>query len=96
MVVHSMECLYSKRMLDKLVHVALQCAVAVGGVRVEPAARLDSEVRGLLYRLDGEITRRLDDDSSLATDPGDDRGPIFVVMPPAGLTLLAATPRATA
>jgi hypothetical protein len=80
------------RMIDVLVYVALQCAVAAGGVRIQPASRLDSEVGGLLHRLDGKVPRRLDDDTSLAADPGDDRGSVFVVMAPPGLPFLAATP----
>jgi hypothetical protein len=35
----------------------------------------------------------MDDDRPLAADPGNDRGTIFVVMAPAGLTLLAAPTR---
>jgi hypothetical protein len=34
----------------------------------------------------------LDEDTSLAADPGDDRGSVFVVMAPPGLPFLAATP----
>src|SRR5215831_14007141 len=80
------------RMIDVLVYVALQCAVAAGGVRVQPASRLDSEVGGLLHRLDGKVSRRLDDDTSLAADPGDDRRAVFVVMAPSGLPFLAVPP----
>ena len=75
-------------------HVALQGSIAAGGVRVEPTARLHSEVRRLLHRLGGEIPSRLDDHCPLATDPRDDRGPIFVVVSPPGLMFLAAPPRA--
>src|SRR5215510_13414871 len=78
--------------IDVLVYVALQGAVAAGGVRVQPASRLDSEVGGLLHRLDGKVPRRLDNDTSLAADPGDDRGAVFVVMAPPGLPFLPATP----
>src|SRR5215470_6810253 len=60
------------RMIDILVYVALQGAVAAGGVCVQPASRLDSEVGGLLHRLDRKVPRRLDDDTSLTADPGDD------------------------
>ena len=35
----------------------------------------------------------LDDDAPLATDPGDNRGPVFVIMAPTGLTLLATPTR---
>ena len=80
--------------IDKVVHIALERAVTAGRVRIEPTARVHGEVRCLLDRLDGKVPRRLDDDTSLATDPGDDRGPILVVMAPTGLTLLAATTRA--
>jgi len=46
-----------------------------------------------LYRLDGEITGRLDDHSPLATDLGDHCWPVFVIMAPAGLTFLAPATR---
>src|SRR5687768_8280078 len=55
---------------------------------------MDGEVRGLLHCLHGEISGRLEDDGPLATDPGDNRGPVFVVVPPTGLAFLAATTRA--
>src|SRR5215510_3793984 len=80
------------RMIDILVYVALQGAVASGGVRVQPASRVDSEVGGLLHRLDGKVPRRLDHHAPLAADPGDDRGAVFVVMAPPGLAFLAAPP----
>jgi hypothetical protein len=54
------------------------------GIASGPASPLDSEISGRLY-----------DDGALATDPGDDRRPVFVVMTPAGLTLLASTPWST-
>src|SRR4029453_13403233 len=65
------------------VHVALCRPIAARRVGIETAARLDSKVCCLLHRLHGEVFGRLDDDSALTTDPGDDRGPVFVVMPPA-------------
>src|SRR2546429_4101322 len=71
-------------------HVALQASIAASRVRVEPTARLHREVSHLLYRLDREIAGRLDDNRFLATDPGDAGWPVFVVMPPTGLALLAA------
>src|SRR5215831_6077422 len=37
----------------------------------------------------------LEDDSPLATDPRNNRGPIFVIMAPTRLTFLAATTRST-
>src|SRR5262249_40700456 len=40
------------------------------------------------------IFARLDDDRPLATAPGDDRGPIFVITAPTRLAFLAATTRA--
>src|SRR2546425_4925223 len=82
------------RMINEFVHVALQGSIATGGVRGEPTARVHGEVRRLLHRLDGAIPGRLDDNCPLATDPRDDRGPIFVVVPPTGLTFLAAPSRA--
>jgi hypothetical protein len=57
---------------------------------------VDGEVSGLLHGLHGEIAGRLDDDSPLATDPGDNRGPVFIVVPPTGLAFLAAPTRAAA
>src|SRR5215471_1798761 len=80
--------------IDECVHVALERPIAARRVRVEPTAHLHGEVGRLLHRLDGEIFRRMDDYCPLATDPRDDRGPIFVVVPPPGLTFLAAPPRA--
>ena len=53
------------RMIDELVHVTLHCAVAAGGVRVQPAPRLDGEVGRLLHRLHREIAGRLEDDGAL-------------------------------
>ena len=51
---------------------------------------MHGEVGGLLHRFDREIAGRVDDHCSLATDPGDDGRPVFVVMPPPGLAFLAA------
>src|SRR5438128_10806381 len=75
-------------------HIALQGPIAARGVRVEPTSRVHRHVSGLLHRLDGEIPGRLDDDCSLATDPGNNGGPVFVIMAPARLALLAAPTRA--
>src|SRR4029450_7387915 len=83
------------RMIDELMEIALQRLIAAGGVRVEPTARVHREVRGLLHRLHRAIFRRLDNDAPLATDPGNDRGPVFVIMAPTRLTFLAAPPRST-
>src|SRR5262245_45004684 len=77
-------------MIDKLVPIALQSLVATRRVGIEPTARVHRDVGCLLDRLDREIFGRVDDNGPLATDPGDDRGAVFVVMPPAGLALLAA------
>src|SRR5262249_19034921 len=79
-------------MVDKVVHIALQRAIAAGRVGIEPTARFDGDVGRFLHRLRGEIAGRLHDDCPLAADPGDDRRPVFVVVAPAGLALLAATP----
>jgi hypothetical protein len=81
--------------IDELVDIALQGPIAAGRVHVQSTACLHSNVGRFLYRLHGEIAGRLDDDCALAADPGDDRGPVFVLMAPTGLTLLAATTRAT-
>src|SRR5215831_3709517 len=72
-------------------HVALHRPVAAGRVRGEPTARLDGEVRGFLHRLHGEIAGRVDNHRALAAHPGDNGGPVFVVMPPPGLALLATS-----
>src|SRR5499427_3201815 len=68
--------------------------IAAGRVRVELTAGLHGKVSGLLHRLDRKVPCRVDHDATLTTHPGDDRGPIFVIMPPPGLTLLATTTRA--
>src|SRR5215475_9047184 len=83
------------RMIDELVHVALHRPVAAGRVRIESTPRLDGEVSGLLHRLDGEIAGRLDNNGSLATDPGHDGRPVFVIVAPARLALLPAPTRTT-
>jgi len=56
---------------------------------------LDRHLCGLLHRRDGEILDGMDHNGTLPAHPGDDRGSVFVVMPPAGLALLASTPRST-
>src|SRR5262245_62562049 len=84
------------RVVDILVEVARERPIAAGRVGQESAAPLHSDIGGLLHRLDGKVPRRLDDDTPLAADPGDDRGAVFVVMPPPGLPFLTAPPwRAT-
>src|SRR2546427_4363667 len=82
------------RMIDELVHVALQRPVAAGRVRIEPTARSHRDVGRLLHRLHREIFGRLDDDRPLATDTRNNRGPVFVIMAPARLAFLATPPRA--
>jgi hypothetical protein len=52
------------------------------------------EVGGLVHGLDRAICGRLNDDRALAAHPREDRGPICLIMAPAGLTRLAATTRA--
>src|SRR5438105_7803395 len=90
---HLPACILLLRMIDELVDVARQRPITAGRVRVQPTAGLHGEVSGLLHRLDGEITGRLDDDSPLATDPGDNGGPVFVIMAPSGLAFLAPATR---
>src|SRR5262245_23791649 len=90
---HVTACILFLRMIDKRVQVALHCSIAAGGVRIESAPRLDGEVGSLLHRLHRAIFGRLDDDRPLATDPGDNRGPIFVIMAPTRLALLAPATR---
>src|SRR4029450_12472481 len=80
------------RMVDKVVCIALQRAIAAGRVGIEPTACLDREVGRFLHRLYGKVPRRLNHDTSLAADPRDDGGPILVVMAAPGLTFLAASP----
>src|SRR5262245_8819337 len=80
------------QLIDELVLVARQRPIATGRVRVERTACLHCNVGSLLDRLHREIFGRLEDDRPVATDPGDNRGPVFVIVPPPGLTLLAATP----
>src|SRR5262245_262204 len=66
--------------------------VAAGRVRIELTADLHGEVGGLLHRLDRKVPGRVDHDAPLTAHPGDDRRPVFIIMAPAGLALLAATP----
>src|SRR5262249_16562105 len=82
--------------IDERVHIALERSIAARRVCVESAARLDGEVRRLLHRLDGKVPRRLDHDTTLAADPGNDGGPVFIVVAAAGLALLAPATRAAA
>src|SRR4029450_10600394 len=80
------------RMVNKVVHIALQRAIAARRVGIEPTAPLHSDVGGLLHRLDRKVPRRLHHDTTVATDPGDNGRPILVVMAPPGLAFLAAPP----
>jgi len=81
-------------MVDQVVRIALQRAIATRRVRIEPTARVHREVGGLLHRFDGAIPGRLDDHGPLATAPGNHGGPVFVLVAPARLALLAASTRA--
>src|SRR5215813_14937884 len=80
------------RMVNKVVHIALQRAIAARRVGIEPTAPLHGEVGGLLHRLDRKVPRRLQHDTAVATHPSDNGRPILVVMAPPGLAFLAATP----
>src|SRR4030095_9829584 len=93
-LMHLTASIFLLRVVDILVEVARERPIAAGRVGVQPTAGLDGEVHGLLYGLHGEIARRLDDDRPLATDPGDNRGPVFLIVPPTGLAFLAAPTRA--
>src|SRR5213593_1757873 len=88
-------CILLLRMIDIVMHIALQRPRAARRVRVQPTARLHGEVSGLLHGLHGEIAGRLDDDRTLAADPRDNGGPVFVVVPPTGLAFLT-TPTCSA
>src|SRR5262249_61660189 len=82
------------RMVDKVVRIALQRAIAARRVRIEPTARVHREVGCLLHRFDGEIPSRLDDHCPLATDPGNNGGAGFFLIGPARLAPPWACPRA--
>src|SRR2546423_5898056 len=92
---HVTTCLFLLRVIDKRMHIALHRLIAAGGVRGEPTARLHRQVGGLLHRLHREISGRLYHNCPLATDPGDDGWPVFVIMAPTRLTFLAAPTRST-
>src|SRR5262245_62736248 len=93
MLMHITPCVLFLGVIAERVHVALHRLIAARGVRIKAAPRLDGEVGGLLHGLHRAISGRLDNHCSLATDPGDNRGPIFVIMAPARLALLAAPTR---
>src|SRR2546421_12232774 len=90
---HVTTCILLLRMINILMHVARHRPIAARRVRIEPTARFHSQVGCLLHRLHGEIFGRLDDDRALATDPGDNGRPVFIVVPPPGLAFLAAPTR---
>jgi len=71
-------------MIDKVVSIALERPIAAGGIGIQLIARLHGDVGSLLHRLHGEIAGRVEDDSPLAADPGDNRGPVFVIWPRPG------------
>jgi hypothetical protein len=78
------------RVLDVRMERALHRPRAAGRIRLASAPHLDGEVCRLLYCLDCAIAGRLDDDSPLATDPGDDGRPVLVSVAPTRLALRAA------
>jgi hypothetical protein len=80
------------RMVDERMRLTCQGPIAAGRVGRESTPRVHRDSGGLLYRLHRKISGRLEDDSPLAVDPRDDRGPVFVVVTPSGLAFLAATP----
>src|SRR5215475_11208154 len=82
-LVHVPTSVFLLRMIDKLVPITLQRLVATRRVGIEPTARAHRDMGCPLYRLDREIFGRVEDDGPLATDPGDDRRSVFVVMPSA-------------
>jgi hypothetical protein len=92
-LVHFTTCVLFLGVIHERMHVPLHRPLAAGRVGREPTPRLDCQICCLLDRLHGASSRRLDDDRPLATDPGTNRGPVFVIMAPARLTLLAAPTR---
>src|SRR4029450_7071656 len=93
---HLPTCVFLLRMIDVLMEVTLQRPIAARRIGIQATPRLDRKIGRFLHRLHREIFGRVGDDSPLATDPRDDRGPIFVVVPPPRLTFLAAPTRAAA
>src|SRR4029453_5127877 len=86
-------CIFLLSMINIVMHIALQGSIAARRVSVETTACLHGEVRRLLHGLHGEIFGRMDDHRPLATDPGNKRGPIFVIMAPPWFAFLTAPPR---
>src|SRR4029450_500749 len=80
-------------MIDIRMLIARQCPIAAGRVGIEPTAYLYRDISRFLYRLDGEIAGRLDDDMLLATDPGDHCWPVLVIMATTGLAFLTPATR---
>src|SRR5947209_20541635 len=89
-------CIFLLRVIDIVMHIALERTISARGVRVQPTARAHRDLGRLLHRLHGEILGRLDDDGPLAAHPGDNRGSVFVIMASTGLAFLAAPTRAAA
>ncbi len=56
--------------------------------------RVHGQVGSLLHRLHRAIAGRVEDDRALAADPRDEGRPVFVIVPPTGLTCLATPTRA--
>src|SRR5215470_3076242 len=83
------------RYIDQRMRVSLHRLIAPGRVRGELTTRAHRDISRLLHRLDRAIFGRLHDDRPRATDPRHNRGPVFVIMTPPGLTFLAAPTRAT-
>src|SRR5687767_7739874 len=90
---HLAASIFLPRMIHEVVSVSLQRPIATRGVRIKPTAHLDCQIGRLLHRGDREIPDRLHHDRTLAAHPRDDRRPVFVVMTPARLALLAAPTR---
>jgi hypothetical protein len=88
--------LFLLRMVDKVGHIALQRTITPGRVGREPPARFDGDIGHFLHRLHGTITRPLYDDRPWTADPGNDGGPICIVVAAAGLALRAPASRAAA
>jgi hypothetical protein len=77
------------RVIDERMEASLQRPIAAGRIGIQATARLNGEIGRLLHGLDGKIPDGLHNDGTLAADPRDDCGPVFVVMTPARLALFA-------
>ncbi len=77
------------RVSDERMEVSLPRPRAAGRVGIQATARLNGEIGRLLYGLDRKIPDGLHDEGTLAADPRDACGPIFVLMTAARLALLA-------